>query len=86
MYFNSGGAYTAAALSDLSVAFLPRAEAELYFARGLLTAVLPDWRLESIPPSLVYPYTRYLSARVMAFTDWVTALMQRDQLWKPEQT
>lgn len=84
MYFNNGGAYTAAAVSDLGVAFLPRAEAELYYAQGLLTEVLPDWHLESIPLSLIYPYTRHLSARVRAFTDWVTALMQKNELWKTD--
>ncbi|WP_256930332.1 LysR family transcriptional regulator [Pseudomonas sp. D1HM] len=84
MFFNNGGAYTAAAVSELGVAFLPRAEAELYIARGLLKEVLPDWRLESIPLSLVYPYTRHLSARIRAFTDWVTELMQRNELWRPE--
>ncbi|MFB3303331.1 LysR family transcriptional regulator [Pseudomonas sp. AMR01] len=84
MYFNNGGAYTAAAVAGLGIAFLPRAEAQQYFAKGMLEEVLTDWTLESIPLSLVYPHTRHLSARVRAFADWVTTLMRDDPCWRLE--
>lgn len=84
MYFNNGGAHTAATVAGLGIAFVPRAEAQPLIDQGLLTEVLPDWRLEPIVLSLVYPYTRHLSARVRAFTDWVSALMQGNDFWRPE--
>jgi DNA-binding transcriptional LysR family regulator len=43
--------------------------------------VLAGWELRSMPISLVYPYTRHLSARVRAFAEWGTALMASDPLW-----
>lgn len=84
MYFNNGSAHTAATVAGLGIAFVPRAEAQPLIEQGLLTEVLPDWKLESITLSLVYPYTRHLSARVRAVTDWVSDLMQRNEFWKPE--
>ncbi|MBL1376405.1 LysR family transcriptional regulator [Zobellella iuensis] len=82
MYFNHGSATAAAAIAGLGVAFLPRAEAEPHFRSGALVEVLADWHMESMPMSMVYPYTRHLSARVRAFTDWVTTLMAGTSLWK----
>lgn len=81
MYFNNGSATAAAAVAGLGVAFVPTAEAVPHFNTGALVRVLPDWEMASMPISIVYPYTRHLSARVRAFTDWVTTLMARDPLW-----
>lgn len=84
MYFNNGSATTAAALAGLGVAFLPTAEAVPHFRSGALVEVLPTWRMATMPISIVYPHTRHLSARVRAFTDWVTTLMASDPLWALE--
>ncbi|WP_430447777.1 MAG: LysR substrate-binding domain-containing protein [Pseudomonas piscis] len=81
LYFNNGSATAAAAIAGLGVAFVPRAEAEPHFRSGALVEILPDWHMASMPISVVYPYTRHLSARVRAFTDWVTLLMASDPLW-----
>lgn len=81
MYFNNGSATAAAAVAGLGVAFLPTAEAVPHFNTGALVQVLPEWHMASMPISIVYPYTRHLSARVRAFTDWVTTLMAGDPLW-----
>lgn len=81
MYFNNGSATAAAAVVGLGVAFLPVAEAAPHFRTGALVEVLPEWQMASMPISIVYPYTRHLSARVRAFTDWVTVLMANDPLW-----
>lgn len=81
MFFNNGSATVAAAVAGLGVAFIPRAEAVPHFKRGALVEVLTQWQMASMPISIVYPYTRHLSARVRAFTDWVTALMANDPLW-----
>ncbi len=83
MYFNNGSATAAAAVAGLGIAFLPTAEAVRHFNTGALVPVLPEWSLASMPLCVVYPYTRHLSARVRAFTDWVTTLMANDPLWSP---
>ncbi|HSX72109.1 MAG TPA: LysR family transcriptional regulator [Pseudomonas sp.] len=83
MRFNSGGAYIAAAEAGLGFVGIPRAEAEQPLAEGRLVEMLPQWQLESMPMSLVYPYSRRLSARVRAFADWATEVMGNDPLWRP---
>ncbi|WP_149086557.1 LysR family transcriptional regulator [Pseudomonas prosekii] len=81
IYLNDGGALLAGCLAGLGIGFAPRAEAALYLQSGDLVEVLPDWKLESLPISLVYPYTRHLSARVRVFADWASDLMDLDPLW-----
>ena len=84
MYFNNGGTATAATVAGLGVAFVPRAEAAMHLQGGSLVEVLPDWHMESLPVSLVYPPTRDLSVRVRAFSDWATALIAGNPLWALE--
>ena len=81
MRFNSGGAYMAAAEAGLGFVAVPLCEALALLADGRLVQLLPEWRLASMPMSLVYPYSRRLSARVRAFTEWATATMAQDPLW-----
>ncbi|MGB6007553.1 LysR substrate-binding domain-containing protein [Castellaniella sp.] len=81
MYFNNGSAATAAAVAGLGVAFLARAEIQHHLNTGSLVEVLADWSMPSMPMSVVYPYTRRLSAKVRVFTDWVAGLMAADPLW-----
>lgn len=83
MRFNSGGAYVAAAEAGLGFVTVPSAEAQQPLAEGRLVELLPEWQLESMPISLVYPYSRHLSARVRAFVDWAAELMGNDPLWRP---
>jgi DNA-binding transcriptional LysR family regulator len=82
MRFNSGGAYIAAAEAGLGLVSVPLAEAQAQLAAGTLREVLPGWTPASMPMSLVYPYSRHLSARVRAFADWATAVMHSDPLWR----
>ncbi|MDX5371994.1 MAG: LysR family transcriptional regulator [Pseudomonadaceae bacterium] len=84
MRFNSGGAYIAAAEAGLGFVTVPTAEAAQPLAAGRLVELLPQWRLESMSMSLVYPYSRHLSARVRAFADWATALMADHPLWRAD--
>lgn len=82
MRFNSGGAYVAAAEAGLGFVTVPRAEAQQGLADGRLVELLPEWRLDNMPMSLVYPYSRHLSARMRVFTDWVSELMDGHPLWQ----
>ncbi|MCY1282238.1 HTH-type transcriptional regulator DmlR [compost metagenome] len=84
MRFNSGGAYIAAAEAGLGLVSVPLAEAGPLLARGELVEVLPEWRLTSMPMSVVYPYSRHLSARVRAFVDWAAEVMRQHPLWRQE--
>ncbi len=45
-----------------------------HLARGALQRVLPGWRTESLPLSVLWPHSRHLAARVRAFVDWVSEL------------
>ena len=81
MRFNSGGAYMAAAQAGLGFVAVPLCEAQALLADGRLVQLLAQWRLASMPISVVYPYSRRLSARVRAFTEWATATMGQDPLW-----
>lgn len=81
IYLNNGSAILAGSLAGLGIGFSPRAEAAPYLLSGDLIEVLPDWELESLPISLVYPYTRHLSTRVRVFADWAAKLMANDPLW-----
>ncbi|NQD91940.1 LysR family transcriptional regulator [Pseudomonas sp. CrR25] len=82
MRFNSGGAYIAAAEAGLGLVAVPLAEARPQLEAGTLREALPGWTPASMPLSLVYPYSRHLSARVRAFADWATATMRDDPLWR----
>lgn len=82
MRFNSGGAYVAAAEVGLGFVAVPTVEARQPLAEGRLVEILPDWRLEDMPMSIVYPHSRRLAARVRAFVDWAGELMDSDPLWK----
>jgi DNA-binding transcriptional LysR family regulator len=81
MRFNNGGVYMTAGLAGLGIVSVPRAEASQYLQAGKLVEVLPNWALGCMPISLVYPYSRRLSARVRVFADWAAALMANDPLW-----
>jgi LysR family transcriptional regulator for bpeEF and oprC len=37
--------------------------------------VLPAWRAQPLPVSIVYSHNRHLSARVRAFVDWVASVL-----------
>jgi len=82
MRFNSAAAYIASGVAGLGILNIPRAEAVPHLRSGALVEVLPEWGLNSMPISLVYPYARRQPARVRAFTDWATALMASDPLWR----
>jgi DNA-binding transcriptional LysR family regulator len=82
MRFNNAAAYVAAGLAGLGILNIPRAEAAPHLRSGALVEVLGQWQLGSMPISLVYPYARRLSSRVRAFTDWATALMASDPMWR----
>lgn len=43
---------------------------------GTLVEVLPQYRAEPMPVSLLYPHRRNLSRRVHLFMEWLTGVMK----------
>nr|WP_314567541.1 LysR family transcriptional regulator [uncultured Pseudomonas sp.] len=82
MRFNHGDAYMKAGLSGLGIICVPLAQASPHLQSGQLVQVLPEWTPDGMPISLVYPYSRHLSARVRAFVDWAAALMADNPHWR----
>lgn len=82
MRFNSGETYLTAVQAGLGFAILPTAAAQSALNDGRLLPLLPDWQADGLPLSLVYPYSRHLSARVRVFIDWASELMAENPLWR----
>ncbi|MCU9997836.1 LysR family transcriptional regulator [[Pasteurella] aerogenes] len=79
--FNNADVYCSASLAGLGIIAMPRASVQRYFESGELVEVLPNWQTSSMPISIVYPYSRRLSARVRAFVDWATSLFENNPIW-----
>lgn len=69
---NNSDAYTAACLAGFGIAQIPCVGAQEHVAQGKLIEVLPAFRAEPMPVSLLYPNRRNLSRRVQVFMDWIT--------------
>ena len=64
--FNNADVYFQAGLAGLGIMNTSRAMAQAYLERGELVEVLGDWQVDSLPISLVFPYTPRRSARLQA--------------------
>ena len=81
LVFNNASAITAATVAGLGIAALPRAEVADFLKSGVLIELLPDWKLDSMPLSFVYPPTHQLSKRVQAFAKWASERFDTNPLW-----
>lgn len=73
---NNSNAYTAACLAGFGIAQIPEVGVRDSLAQGKLVEILPAYRAEPMPVSLIYPNRRNLSRRLQVFMDWVTVQMQ----------
>lgn len=73
---NDTNAMLAAGLAGLGVMHSPAFIAEQHIASGQLVPLLPDWKADSVPLSIVYAPNRHLSTRVRVFVDWMVDLMR----------
>jgi DNA-binding transcriptional LysR family regulator len=73
---NSSDAYHAACLAGLGLIQAPEIGAREEIARGVLVEVLPQFRPEPMPVSLLYAHRRNLPKRVRVFMDWVVEIPQ----------
>ena len=55
---------------------MPRTGVREALRAGDLTEILPQYRAEPLPVSLIYPHRRNLSRRVHLFMEWLGGLMK----------
>jgi DNA-binding transcriptional LysR family regulator len=72
---NSVDAYEAGCLAGLGIIQAPRVGIQPLIEQGRLVEVLPQYRAEPMPVSLLYAQRRNLSARVQIFMDWLSNIM-----------
>ena len=73
---NSAHSYITACLSGLGIIQTPLPGVQAHLEKQELIEILPDYRPQSMPVTLLYPHRRHLSRRVHLFTDWVSHLLQ----------
>lgn len=69
---NSTETYQAACLAGLGIIQAPRTGAREALRSGKLVEILPQYRAEPMPVSLLYPHRRNLSRRVHLFMEWLS--------------
>ena len=72
---NSADAYEHACLAGLGIIQAPAPGVREYLESGVLVEILPQYRPEPLPVSIVYAHRRNLPRRVEAFMDWIAATM-----------
>jgi DNA-binding transcriptional LysR family regulator len=72
---DDGNAYLAVGLAGLGVLWLPDYMSRAHLARGELTPLFEDWRLDPMPMYLAFPPNRHVSTKLRVFIDWVVELM-----------
>ena len=72
---NSAEASIACCLSGLGLIQIPAYDVKNHLAAGDLVEVMPDWRAEGLPMTILYPHRKHLSRRVQAFVEWVVPLL-----------
>lgn len=73
---NSTETYHAACLAGLGIIQVPRVGVREALRSGKLIEILPQYRAEPMPVSLIYPHRHNLSRRVHLFMEWLTEVMK----------
>lgn len=73
---NSAEAYIACCLAGLGLIQIPAYDVRQHLAAGDLVEVMPDFRAEPLPMTLLYPHRRHLSQRLQVFASWLEALLR----------
>ena len=77
---NSAEAYIACCLAGLGLIQIPAYDVKRHIDAGELVEVMPDYRAEPMPMTLLYPHRQHLSRRLQVFADWLEQLLRRDIL------
>jgi DNA-binding transcriptional LysR family regulator len=73
---NNSDAYTEACAAGLGLIQAPAAGLQPLLAAGKLVEVMPDFRAEPMPVSLLYANRRNLPRRVQAFMTWLALVLK----------
>lgn len=73
---NSTETYHAACLAGLGIIQAPRIGVREALRSRKLEEILPQYRAQPMPVSLIYPHRRNLSRRVHLFMEWLTDVMK----------
>lgn len=73
---NSTETYQAACAAGLGIIQFPRVGVKAQLKEGSLVEILPQYRAEPMPISLLYPHRRNLSRRVHLFMEWLTGVLK----------
>ncbi|NIF33792.1 LysR family transcriptional regulator [Enterobacter sp. Cy-643] len=73
---NSTETYQAACAAGLGIIQVPRAGVKIQLKEGSLVEILPQYRAEPMPISLLYPHRRNLSRRVHLFMEWLSGVLK----------
>ncbi|WP_446028400.1 LysR family transcriptional regulator [Lelliottia amnigena] len=73
---NSTETYHAACLAGLGIIQVPRVGVREALRAKKMVEILPQYRAEPMPVSLIYPHRRNLSRRVHLFMEWLTGTMK----------
>ncbi|MGI4812299.1 MAG: LysR substrate-binding domain-containing protein [Janthinobacterium lividum] len=82
---NDADAYLTCGIAGFGLVQIPHFMALPYLHLGGLVEVLPQWRPEPMPISVVYPRNRHLSPKVRVFVDWLAELFEECPLMMCEQ-
>ncbi|MNV27096.1 HTH-type transcriptional regulator DmlR [compost metagenome] len=68
--------YIACCLAGLGLIQIPRFDVQHLLDAGELIEVMPGFRAEAMPVSLIYPHRRQRTRRLTVFQEWFEALMR----------
>lgn len=71
---NDGNAHVAAGRAGLGIIQAPAYAVHSSLAAGELVAVLPGWSPDAMPAYVAYAPNRYVTAKLRAFIEWISAL------------
>lgn len=77
---NSAEAYIACCLAGLGVIQIPAYDVRSHLDAGELVELMPDYRAEPMPMTLLYPHRQHLSRRLHVFAEWLETLLKRELL------
>lgn len=77
---NSAEAYIACCVAGLGLIQIPAYDVRHHLDAGELVEVMPSYRAEPMPMTLLYPHRQHLSRRLQVFADWLEALLRRQLL------
>lgn len=73
---NNADAYLSSCLAGLGIIQIPLVGVQDCLKDGTLVEVLPKFRAEPMPVSLIYPHRRNLARRVQRFMEWLETLLK----------